>query len=221
MLDLKQKPKAIITGIDKIITNANSWFEFITELKIDPEKHRKVYNDLKSGQADWTEVKYKLFDILTDQEKKIHRDRFANSIGQIEISGDAISTVRKLQDRGYRICLISGSIDLIVESMANRLGIEDWYANTTLHFDDDGYWKDIDYNANEDELKKKQAEDFLNKHDLKPEECLVLGHSNADVELFKMFSGIAIFSKDEELDKLAKEKISYFPRILQILQKFE
>lgn len=218
---LLTKPKAIIMGVDRVITDVNTWFHFLTEIRIDLDKHRRIYGLLKDGKARWDDVKDDLFPIPHEEEERIHKSRFDQSIGNIEISGDAIATIHELQDRGYHICIVSGSIDLIVKSIARRLGINDWYANTTLLFDQHNYWTGIDWKHNEGQVKLEQAMDFVTKHNLKPEEVLVLGHSSADLDLFKKFPSVAIGKSNQELIPFAEEEIDYFTRILQILKKFE
>jgi HAD superfamily phosphoserine phosphatase-like hydrolase len=218
---LQDKPKAILTGIDQLITDAHSWFELSAELGVDQAKHRHIYEQMRNGKIVWTDAKYEIFDVLKSKTKKVHREVFERSIGTIELDNEAVDTINELKARGYRVGIISGSIDMIVGTIARWLKIEDWYANATLSFDQDGYWSDIEFDQNEAGLKLSQAKNFLAKHNLKPEECLVLGHSSIDIEMFKLLPGVALKSKNEELKNLAWKQINQFPQILQVLQQFE
>ena len=215
------KPKAIIMGIDKIITDVNPWFKFLSELDIDWEKEQKMYDLLKEGKARWEELKDKMIPIPKDDDKRIQKSRFDSTVGNIEINPESKATVEELHRRGYVLCIVSGSIDLIVQSIADRLHIVDWYANTALHFDYDGYWTDIEYQQAESGLKLEQAQHFQRKYSFKSNEIVMVGHSHADIELFQEFPAIAINVENPELRELAWEEIDQFPKILEVLDHYE
>lgn len=215
------KPKAIIMGIDQIVTSINPWFEFLRELHIDWEKEQEMYRLIKDGKARWEELKEQMIPIPKGKGDRVHRSRFENTVATIAVRGDAIATVGELQQRGYVLGIVSGSIDLIVESVAKRLHINDWFANATLSFDSHGYWTDIDFIQAESGLKLEQALQFMKKYRLKPEEIMVVGHSDADIEMFQAFPAISLGKVSDELRALSWEHIEYFSRILQILNRFE
>lgn len=214
---MSNKPKAVIIGIDKLVSYTESWYEFISEVGINVDHHRKIYSALKKEALTWEEAKGKLFGILRDKNHNITKDRFIRVFERMEISGDAYNTIFEIKRMGFKIGIISGSIDLIVETIAKKLRIEDWYANTDLIFDDHGLWQDIIFRQNEAEVKKSQLEDFLSKHKLKPAECLIVGHSHSDVEMFKMCPGISLDSENEEINKLAQYELKFITRLPQLL----
>ncbi|MEN8253755.1 MAG: HAD-IB family phosphatase [Patescibacteria group bacterium] len=211
----KQKPKVIITGIDKMVSYTGSWYKFLQEAGIHTDTHKKVYKELRSGNIDFDEAKKKLH--LNLKDKKIHKKQLEKVFREIEVNGDAYSTINDLKKQGFMICIISGSIDLIVKEIAKKFRIKDCYSNARLIFNKEGYWTDIEYDQAEEKLKLKQAKDFMKKNSLKKDDCIVLGHSPADMILFEKFCGITIDCNYTPLKKLACQNVKFFPKILQFL----
>lgn len=65
-----------------------------------------------------------------------------------ELKEDAREVISYLK-RSYRVCLISGSVDLYVGVVAEKLGIVDWYANTEIVWDESGNLVDFHYFADQ------------------------------------------------------------------------
>jgi len=123
-----------------------------------------------------------------------------------------------LRNKGHRLCIVSSSIDMFIEMVADRLQLKYWFANSKFVFDKDGYWIDFEYDKDEAGLKLKQVEQFLAEHQIGKDECLILGDGPTEIELFKKYPGIAIDSENDELKRLSWQEIKYLPSLLQILE---
>ena len=165
-------------------------------------------------------VKKELFKIWRTKGP-VHRDQLREILSQIHIKGEAADVLRNLQKRGYQICLISGSMKMFVEILAEKFKIEHHYGNSRFVFDDDGYWVDIEYTKGEGQLKIEQFYDFLEKTGLEKEDCLAIGDGENDIPLFQEIPGVVVNASNEHLKELAWQNAKYLPRILQILESIE
>jgi len=110
-----------------------------------------------------------------------------------DLKPDALETVEYLRSKGYRLCIVSGPVDLYVGVVAEKLGITDYYANTELLFDVNGSLVDFNYYRDQAEKKLEHLTVFLKKSNLTKEECVIIGNGDSDVLLFRELDyGIAV-----------------------------
>jgi HAD superfamily phosphoserine phosphatase-like hydrolase len=217
---LTKQPKVIFCDVDKTLTRGNTWFTLTSELHGDVEKHFQLYSAYLKGKIALEEMKKGLFAMWEEgYGAKISRRVLEDILFKVQLRGEAFSTFSELRNLGYKLCLVSSSMDMFVKMVAERLQLEDWYANAQFIFDEENRWVDFTYDKNEAELKLKQIREYLDKHDIKDDQCLVLGRGPGEIELFKHFPGIAINSEDEKIRQLAWRDIKYLPTVLQILQE--
>lgn len=76
-------------------------------------------------------------------------------------------------------------MDLYAETVAKKLGIEHWYANTTLHWDEQDNLYDMDYELDQASIKLQQFGQFCLEKGLEPEDCLIIGDGENDAQLFE------------------------------------
>jgi len=214
----KGNPTVVICDIDKMLTGANSWYSLTTLLNADVERHYGLYNSFYKGEITFDEMKVKLFKLW---EKgyggKIHRDDLENIFFRIVLRGEAFSTIGQIQEKGYKVCLVSSFIDIFVQMTADRLRIDDWYSNGVAVFDENGYWVDLSYDMDESKLKLKQVEEYLHKHNINKSEALILGDGSSEIDLFQHCPGVAIDTEYDQLKRLAWKEIKFLPTILQVL----
>lgn len=117
---------------------------------------------------------------------------------------DAEDTVDYLKN-AYRVCLISGAVDLYVQIVAGKLGVADWYANTELVWNENGKLIDFHYYADQAGKKLEQFEEFIKKYRLEKDKCAVVGDGDSDLVLFReLHHGIAVNKNpNPELESLA------------------
>lgn len=217
---LTHKPKVIFCDVDKTLTNGNTWFALTTALHGDVEKHFQLYSAFMKDKISFEEMKKGLFEMWeAGYGAKISKKVLEDIFFRIQLRGEAFSTFAELRNQGYILCLVSSGIDLFVKMVAERLQLEHWYANSELIFDENGNWTDFKYDKNEADLKLKQLQEFVQKHNIDESECLILGDGSGEIELFRNFPGVAIDTEDETLKKLAWREIKYLPTVLQILQE--
>lgn len=212
-----KRPKAIITDVDKTLTERTTWLEISEKLGASIDQHAGIFTDFLNDKIDLEETKEQLFK-LWRSKGPVFREDLATIVDGVHLRGEAFDTFVQLQERGYKLCLISSSFDLLVEHVAKRFSIENYYSNAKLIFDSNGEWVDFEFDKSMAALKAKQLDDFLNKTGLQKDECIALGDDINDIDIFRKVPGIAIHSHSDPLKAVAWQSINYLPRVIQVLE---
>jgi phosphoserine phosphatase len=135
-----------------------------------------------------------------------------------KLKDDAVQMVEYLKQK-YNLCLMSGSIDLYVQVVAETLEIPDWYANTELIFNDNGDLVDFHYFRDQAVKKIEHLNEYLSKTNASKEDCVIIGNGDSDIALFKELPyGIAVDTDlHEEVRGLAYKVISNLDEVVSIL----
>jgi len=140
--------KAIIFDIDGTLTPGNSWMAFTNDLGASVNDHMSIYKNHLDGVIGLDESKEQLLAMwqATDKANKQHIQEIFHTW---PIRPEAKPLVTWLKDQGYLVCLITGSVGLYAEHIASELGIDDYYANADLFFDEAGNLSSFHYTANQ------------------------------------------------------------------------
>ncbi len=178
------KIKAIIFDVDQTLTVEVSWLKFTRLLGADEAKHSDIFQKFKTGELSYPKAKSQLLKLWLATDKAnvfTIRDIFRS----FEFSQGTEDIIKYLQAKGYKLCLISGSMDLYIEIVAQRLKIDDWYASTKMHFEADGKLYDFDYTLGRGEEKLKFFDQFCALNNIEPEECAAVGDGDTDMPIFE------------------------------------
>jgi phosphoserine phosphatase len=176
--------KAIIFDIDGTLSPEISWLALTRDLGASVDEHLRIYADLKQGKIDYTESKRQLID-LWRATGNANKPFFQKLFENWPLDPFAKQIVQQAQTK-HKVCLITGSMNLYAQIVANKLGVKDWYANTTLHWDENDELDDMDYELKQAEKKLEQFQQFCQAQNIQPEECIVVGDGENDIELFKL-----------------------------------
>ncbi len=215
----KTKIKAVVLDLDQTLTSdTGSWIELTSLLGVDPNLHKKIYNDFKIGSLNYEDAKRKLIDLWKTSGKTKKNDLLA-IFDKIELREGAFEAIEYLKSK-YQLCIISGAIDIFVETIAKKLGIESLYASTKFIFDYKGELVDFDYLLDRGREKLTFFNDYCNKHNIKPEECAAIGDGESDMPIFERVGLPILFlaaeTTDEQKAKI-KTQISQWKKIKNLL----
>ena len=177
--------KAIIFDIDGTLTTKNSW-DFVTEcFGADQAFHRELYLKLRSGEMPENEATDAMV-AMWQKTGKAYKKDFKDVFGKLPFRHDAIETISKLKE-SYQIALISGSFDLYAEIVAERLGLDDFYFGTTMHWNKDDQLVDYDYIVEEQQSLRKleQLRGYCDKLGISLDQCAVVGDDLNDIAMFE------------------------------------
>ena len=180
-----------------------SWELFHNHFEVDKKRRISARDKYYSGEfsyLDWAN-----HDIGMWIEKGATKEEFVKAMKQIKLMKGALETLRELKNRGLKLAIISGSLNIILEHfIPDYKEFFDDIFLSELYFDENGKLvkaKTTEY----DMMKKADALKLIAKREgFKLSECVHVGDHNNDVEIAKIAGlSIAFDCKDDELRKVA------------------
>lgn len=213
---LQKEIDTIILDVDGTLSEEISWLKLTQGLGASPEEHSLIFDQFKKGSLSYPEAKRRLIKLWQDTGNA-NRDYMKKMFQSWSLKEDAEETVNYLRN-AYRLCLISGAVDLYVQVVAEKLGIVDWYANTELVWGENGELIDFHYHADQAAKKLEQFEEFIKRHRLERDRCAVVGDGDSDIALFrKLRHGIAVNKNpNPELESLALRTVKELRELKEI-----
>jgi HAD superfamily phosphoserine phosphatase-like hydrolase len=211
-----KKSKAVVFDIDGTLSSEVSWLALTRNLGASVEQHIQIYTDYKKDKIDYSTSKEQLIGLWRatgNANKKFFIQLF--DAFPLDPAAEQVIEAAKV---GRLVCLITGSMDLYAQSVAKKLGIEQWYANTTLHWDAQGNLVDMDYELNQADKKLEQYVEFCHQNNLSLEDCLVVGDGENDEKLFEASKLGVLIGGDPEGKTHAWKRIPKLADIENVLQ---
>jgi len=168
-----------------------------------PEAGFGIFNQAKNGEVTFIEAERMLTKLYQDSGKA-NKSIIKSIFDKVVVKEEAIELINYLKEKGYFIYLISGGINIYVESVANKVGANGFYANSSLEFDDKEILEKINYRENQGEVKVEQVNDLIKKTGIDISQVVFVGDSENDIEVFQETGkGIAVNSNNEKLKEVA------------------
>ena len=115
--------------------------------------------------------------------------------------------LQEIRQKNLVPAIVSDSPNIIVEDIANRLGIK-YFSSNRILFNKDGFAYETlpSHPSGDGRVSKLLAlKDFLNREGIKLKEVIAIGNDKEDIELFKVVRrSIAFNAKDMETRKAAQ-----------------
>jgi len=210
------KFRLVCFDIDGTLVDGISWFLLTKGLGCSLQEHVKIHRAKKEEMPFLKKERMltKMYQESGNATQKFIREFFS----KVKPRSEAKGIISYLKEKGYKIYLISGSIDIYVEEIAKKLIVDGFYANSSLKFGKDGVLKKIYYKSNQGEIKVKQLNKLVKKLGINLDEVVFIGDSENDIEVFKEIKhGIAVNSSSEELRSIAWKDIDSLEQIKDIL----
>ncbi len=210
-----EKPKLIIFDLNKTLIHENSWQLLNAAMGLTTAEddmlvswgNEGIISDAQ-GQA--------IICALYRKRAQPTRENILNVLKSYTYLDYAQSTIQSLTDKGYKLALLSGSMDILVEHIANELGIGLWACNNYFNFDGAGMLQTIRTIDNDDSYKAGQLESMCKKLDIKPTETMCVGDGDNDALLFDL-SRCGVTFEDSSVKDRAKYTISRLDNLLDFL----
>lgn len=200
--------KAIIFDIDGTLSADASWFKLTEGLGASVEKHSEIFEKYTKREISYKKAKRDLVK-LWQSTGNANKDYMSQMFNSWKLKGDAHEIISYLRNR-YKIVLISGSLNLYVKSVADKLQVDDWYANTNIDWDSKNNLVNLHYFRNQALKKLNQFRHFKKKYSLKNKECAAVGDGDTDLLLFQRVKTAILVKKEKvhpELEPFVFKKI--------------
>lgn len=189
--------KAVIFDVDGTLNTQNSWTALTKDLGGSAGEHLRVFKDFLEEKATYENSKEKLLKVW-QATGNANKQSFQGIFERWPLREEALGVIDFLKNKELIVCIITGSMDLYAEVVAKRLGIPFYYANTELIWDKEGNLTDYHYFKDQAGKKLEQFQQFCEEQNLTPEECIIVGDDENDIELFKIARGVALKSPDSK-----------------------
>ena len=211
--------EAAVFDIDGTLTPEVSWFVLTEGLGASVDKHKLIFRAMYDDELSLEEAENELLSLW--QATGNANKSFIRSVFEAqEFHPESQKIIEYLQDKGYIICLISASVDLYTEVIAERLGVDFHFSNTQLVWDKEDNLVDFHYDPNQAERKLVQLVTFLEENGIAQDRCVVIGDSWNDKAMFLHTQrGIMIHTpvEDAELIDLSWKSVNSLSELKEIL----
>jgi HAD superfamily phosphoserine phosphatase-like hydrolase len=211
--------EAVVFDIDGTLSPVNSWTAFSEGIGASVDKHLEIYKHHTKGEISYKESVTQLVGLWQATGKA--NMQFVHGLYESwEIKPEVYPLIDWLKENDYMTCLITGSVTDYAKHVAEKLGVDDYYASAEFYYDENGNFANFDYVLDQAPEKILHLKEFCQKRSIEPEQCIAVGDSWNDLELFKQTgNGLLIGDTDnEELIKAAYKRIPDLSVIKNILE---
>lgn len=191
--------RLICFDLNGTLIKENSWLNLNVAMGVTPEEDLDLLNQYREGKISYQEGLNKLLP-LYKRKGKFHESIVRQSLFQYTYCDGAKEVVSYLQKK-YRVAILSGSFDILVEKIADELHIPIWAANNRFVFDKHGIGTTIECAGNDDKFKREKVSEMCNALRIDVRSCACIGDSENDQEIFHLTGkGIAFRGSPVEKD---------------------
>lgn len=209
--------KLVCFDIDGTLVDGTSWLILSEGLGWSSNEALDIFKQARKGEISFIEAE-RIFTTTYQKSGKANKTFIEEIFNSVEVKKEAKDLISYLKEKGYTIYLISGAINMYVESVARKLGVDGFYANSTLEFNNKGVLQKINYRDNQKEVKVEQLKTLVKKLGINIDQVIFVGDSENDIEVFKATKrGIAVDSSNEELKKISWRVVDSLLEIKNIL----
>ncbi|MBP6974799.1 MAG: HAD-IB family phosphatase [Candidatus Pacebacteria bacterium] len=129
--------KTLILDLDGTVTKHSTWKILNTALGITPDQDDELFQQYYQGKLSYLDWTKQLIELYRSNNSPLTREHILKLAEDVELRPDAISFVQAAKENGYFVILVSGSVDVIVEHIANKLGTDQWLSCSKAIFEND------------------------------------------------------------------------------------
>ena len=198
--------KLLCFDLDGTLTPHSTWEAFNTRLGISKEDDQRLFGLYKEGNLDykdWTKELVRLY----KEHPLVTKEDITEVASSVALHTDVSEVINSAKAKGYHVVILSGAIDVMVQPIAQKLGVEDWFAANKAVFNENNELIDIEDSGHERDAKVFLLKDFCAKNNYELSNVIAVGDGGNDAEIFKVIKGILV-GNNKELAPLAWKQIN-------------
>jgi HAD superfamily PSPase-like hydrolase len=169
------------------------------------EINRQRYDRYRAGEMDYD--KWVELDVTDWMKEGATKDQILDVVKEFKPNDGAVETVTALKDKGYPLAVVSGSLNVVIETLFPDMPFDDMYTNH-IYFDQNGRlsgWKATPFDIYG---KPVALEALAKKYNTTTERIAFIGDGENDVPLLDTVGFFVAFNpRSEELEKRADRVI--------------
>ena len=202
--------------LDDTLLLQNSWVKLNIGLGVTEKEDAWYYQQYYQGAITYDEWQETLLQ-LYQRHGPVPKAKIMRILQDYVLHPDAEMVVQILQERGYIPVLISGSFSVLVESVALKLAIQDYFGATTFIFNADEMLEDIEHHGDESAAKLHFLQQVVKSYNLNIEQCVCIADGANDEAMFRA-TGKGITWSDSPLRDIAWREIKALTDVLDLLR---
>jgi len=199
------KYKLVCFDVDgTLIDNVKfSWQVFHDYFQTD--KHKREDAKKKFFDGEITYLQWAEHDINMWKEKNAKKKDFFNAMKHLKLMEGAIETLNELKKRGFKLAIISGSLNIILEKfIPNYEEFFDDVFLSRIYFDENGSINKVEATEFDMDAKALALKKIAEREKISLGECVFIGDYLNDMKIMQEAGlGIAFNCKHDELKKVA------------------
>jgi phosphoserine phosphatase len=209
--------KVICFDVNGTLVKENSWGIFTQGDELIEKEIEDIFDGYYSGKTSIDNAWQQLVVILK-KTGRANKDFILNCWDKDMLKEGAEEIINYLKEKGYKIYLISCSIDIYLQCIVKKLGLNGFYAGSHLIFDSAGELEKITSECVKGRgFKREKLKELAEKEGVLLEDIIFVGDGDNDVEVFEMTKhGIAI-GENEKLLSCSWKQIKSLMEIKEIL----
>lgn len=207
--------KLVCFDLNKTLINENSWRNLNLKLGVTEQEDDMIVKWSKENIISEIEAQQILLRLYQRNGNHSYSKIF-EILKQFSYKEGARELVKYLQDKGFKLAIISGFIDILVEYVANELGIEYYRVNNYFTFDKNNNLKDILTIDNDYTAKLIQLRSLCNTLHIKMNEVVCVGDGDNEKDIFEE-TGKGITFKGSKIESDAWKVVDKLEDIRSIL----
>jgi phosphoserine phosphatase len=196
--------KMVVFDLNRTLIQENTWEDLNMAMGVTPEEDRLFMKWYEEGIVSYEEGQ-KLLERIYKERGKAKRKDMEAAVTKHTYREGAEEIVKYLKDKGYKVALISGSIDLAVSQVAGELGVETWEAHNKIVFDEGGVFVRIECEGDDADFKLKALKRFALEMGVGVDEVMCVGDGYNDRKMFSE-CGRGVTFKGSEVESYAWDK---------------
>jgi phosphoserine phosphatase len=209
--------KVICFDVNGTLVKENSWGIFTQGDELIEEEIKNIFDGYYAGKTLLDDAWSQLVATLK-KTGRTNKDFVCNCWDKSMLKDGAEEVVNYLKEKGYKIYLISCSIDIYLRCIVEKLSLNGFYAGSHLIFDNMGELEKITSDCVKGRgFKRDKLKELAEKEGVKIEDIIFVGDGDNDVGVFEMTKhGIAI-GENERLLNCSWKQIKSLKEIKEIL----
>lgn len=207
--------KLICFDLDGTLSPHSSWELLNAKLGITPEQDQELFDQYKAGTLtyeEWTPALVRIY----KENNPVKRDELRALAESVVLREEARQCIVDAKSKGYDVLLMSGSVDVIVEGLAKRLGIPEWLACSKGEFNENEELIDILSMGDEGPAKLKLLQEYCDQKQIAMNDVITVGDGGNEREIFQVTKGI-LLGDNKELIPFAWKQVENLSEVNQFL----
>lgn len=175
--------KLICFDLNETLIKENSWLNLNLAMGMTRKEDQVLLDFYEEGIISYNEGQ-EILERIYKKRGKATMKTITSTILNYTYNRGSREIIRYLQNKGYKIGLISGSFDILVEKIAGELGIEFYESNNIFIFDGNDYLDNIVSLGDDAIVKLRHLQSFCRKLNINITQCACVGDGNNDRQMF-------------------------------------